>query len=457
MKRRKFISGTMKVAAGTVILPTIVPSSVIGKNPPGDKINIGWIGNGRQGRGDIMGTMRFDSAMVVAVSDVDSNRMALGKKMVEDYYTRKTGQAGYVNVKTYDDYHGLLADKGIDAVMITTPDHWHSQPALEAALAGKDIYLEKPTSLTITEGRLLSDVVRKQKVIFQVGTQQRSGVQWRYAAELVRNGRIGKLHTVKIGLPGDPSGPEAPEMPIPKNLNYDMWLGSTPEVYYTEMRVHPQVGFDRPGWLRCEQFGAGMITGWGQHHFDSAAWGMDTELTGPISIEAVAQFPKSGLWDVHGDFMSIAEYKNGITQLTSGSYPNGVRYEGTEGWIFVTRGNYRATDSDPVSADQTNKPLQASDPKILTSVIGPNEIHLYESNSQQGNWLDCVKSRKEPISPVEIGHRACTVCLVTHIAMKLGRRLHWDPDKEKFVNDDEANSMLSRPQRAPYGTNYVKI
>jgi myo-inositol 2-dehydrogenase/D-chiro-inositol 1-dehydrogenase len=434
MKRRKFISGTMKVAAGTVILPTIVPSSVIGKNPPGDKINIGWIGNGRQGRGDIMGTMRFDSAMVVAVSDVDSNRMALGKKMVEDYYTRKTGQAGYVNVKTYDDYHGLLADKGIDAVMITTPDHWHSQPALEAALAGKDIYLEKPTSLTITEGRLLSDVVRKQKVIFQVGTQQRSGVQWRY-----------------------PSGPEAPEMPIPKNLNYDMWLGSTPEVYYTEMRVHPQVGFDRPGWLRCEQFGAGMITGWGQHHFDSAAWGMDTELTGPISIEAVAQFPKSGLWDVHGDFMSIAEYKNGITQLTSGSYPNGVRYEGTEGWIFVTRGNYRATDSDPVSADQTNKPLQASDPKILTSVIGPNEIHLYESNSQQGNWLDCVKSRKEPISPVEIGHRACTVCLVTHIAMKLGRRLHWDPDKEKFVNDDEANSMLSRPQRAPYGTNYVKI
>ena len=457
MKRRKFITNTMTAAAGTVVLPTIIPSSVIGKNPPGDKINIGWIGTGRQGRGDIMGTMRFDSAMVVAVSDVDSNRMALGKKMVEDFYAKKTGQSGYVDVKSHADYHTMLADKGIDAVMITTPDHWHSQPALEAALAGKDIYLEKPTSLTIAEGRILSDVVRRQKVIFQVGTQQRSSTQWRYAAELVRNGRIGKLHTVKIGLPGDPAGPEAPEMPVPPNLNYDMWLGSTPEVYYTEIRVHPQKGFDRPGWLRCEQFGAGMITGWGQHHFDSAAWGMDTELTGPISIEAVAQFPKSGLWDVHGDFMSIAEYKNGITQLTSGSYPNGVRYEGTDGWIFVTRGNYRATDSDPVSQDQTNKPLQASDPKILTSVIGPNEIHLYESGNQQGNWLDCIKSRKEPISPVEIGHRACTVCLVTHIAMKIGRKLAWDPDKEKFVNDDEANSMLSRPQRAPYGTNYVKI
>ena len=171
-------------------------------------------------------------------------------------------------------------------------------------------------------------------------TQQRSSPQFRIAAELVRNGRIGKLHTVKIGLPGDPSGPEAAEMPIPKNLNYDMWLGSTPEVYYTEMRVHPQEGYGRPGWLRCEQFGSGMITGWGQHHFESAAWGMDTEYTGPISVEAVAEFPKSGLWDVHGDFMVKAEYENGITMYTSGGYPNGIRYEGSEGWIFVSRGNY---------------------------------------------------------------------------------------------------------------------
>ena len=457
MKRRIFISRTTQAAAGSLILPNIVPSSVIGKNPPSEKINIGWIGGGRQGRGDIMGTMRFDSAMVVAAADVDSTRAALGKQMVESFYTKKTGNSKYVNVKTYGDYKEMLIDKSIDAVMITTPDHWHSQPAIEAALAGKDIYLEKPTSLTVTEGRLLCDVVKKQKVILQVGTQQRSSPQWRIAAELVRNGRIGKLHTVKIGLPGDPSGPEAPEMPIPPNLNYDMWLGSTPEVYYTEIRVHPQKGFDRPGWLRCEQFGAGMITGWGQHHFDSAAWGMDTELTGPISIEAVAQFPKSGLWDVHGDFMAIAEYANGITQLTSGNYPNGVRYEGTEGWIFVTRGSYRATDSDPIVQAQNTKALDASDPKILSSVIGPNEIHLYESSDQAGNWLDCIKSRKDPISPVEIGHRACTVCLISHIAMKLGRKLKWNPETEKFVGDDEANSMLSRPQRAPYGTNYIKF
>jgi myo-inositol 2-dehydrogenase/D-chiro-inositol 1-dehydrogenase len=459
MRRRQFISKSVSATAGAMILPNIVPASVIGKNPPSDMINIGQIGFGRIAMThDLAETLKYDLAKVVAVADFDSNRLAKGKQFIENYYTKAKGKTGYVDVKTYGDYHEILANKEIDAVMISTPDHWHSQPAIEAALAGKDIYVQKPTSLTIAEGRLLSDVVKKKGVILQVGTQQRSSSQFRVAAELVRNGRIGKLHTVKIGLPGDPSGPDASEMPLPKNLNYDAWLGSTPEVYYTEIRVHPQNSItDRPGWLRCEQFGAGMITGWGQHHFDSAAWGMDTELTGPVSVEAVAQFPKSGLWDVHGDFMSKAEYKNGITMLTSGGYPNGIRYEGTEGWIFVTRGDYAATPSDPVPQGPGAKALEASDPKIFTSVIRDDEIHLYVSNEQHGNWLDCIKSRKEPISPVEIGHRACTVCLVIHIAMKLGRKLNWDPDTERFVNDAEANSMLSRPQRAPYGTNNIKM
>ncbi|HLN20647.1 MAG TPA: Gfo/Idh/MocA family oxidoreductase [Bacteroidales bacterium] len=454
MERRNFVKRSI-LATGGLVIPTIVPSSVFGKNPPSDRINIGWIGCGRQGRGDVMSTIQFDSAVITAVADLDSKRAGLGKSYIEGLYKR-AGKEGYSDVKIYSDYKELLLNKEIDAVMITTPDHWHALPAMEAAIAGKDIYLEKPTSLTISEGRLLSDVVRKRKVILQVGTQQRSTTQFRVAAELVRNGRIGKLHTVRVGLPGDPSGPEAPEMPVPKNLNYDMWLGSTPEVYYTEIRVHPQNDFGRPGWLRCEQFGAGMITGWGQHHFDSAAWGMDTELTGPVSVEAVAEFPKSGLWDVHGDFMSKAEYANGVTMYTSGGYPNGVRFEGTEGWIFVTRGDYRATDSDPIPEGPGQKPLEASDPKILTSVIGPGEKHLYVSESQTGNWLDCIKTRKEPISPVETGHRACSVCLLTHIAMKLERKLKWDPGKEKFINDDEANKMLARPERAPYGTSHIK-
>ncbi len=373
------------------------------------------------------------------------------------YYAKKSGKKSYSNAKMYENYIDMLSDNEIDAVIISTPDHWHAEPAIRAALAKKDIYLQKPTSLTVEEGRLLSDVVRRQNVILQVGTQQRSSPQFRIAAELVRNGRIGKLHTVKIGLPGDPSGPEASEMPVPKNLNYDMWLGSTPEVYYTEIRVHPQNNYGRPGWLRCEQFGAGMITGWGQHHFDSAAWGMDTEYTGPVSVEAIAQFPKSGLWDVHGDFMVKAEYENGITMYTSGGYPNGIRYEGTDGWIFVSRGNYVASTSDPVAQGNNAKALDASDPKILTSEIGENEIHLYKSDNQHGNWLNCIESRKEPISPVEIGHRTCTVCLISHIAMKIPGRLEWDPKLEKFKNSELANSMLRRPQRAPYGTDYIQL
>jgi predicted dehydrogenase len=392
----------------------------------------------------------------MAVCDLDRHRTEETKQLVEEYYTKKTGQSNYIDVKMYDDYREMLLNKDIDAVMISTPDFWHAQPAMEAALAGKDIYLQKPTSLTIHEGRQLANVIKKTGRILQVGTQQRSTSQFRIAAELVRNGRIGKLHTVKVGLPGDPSGPPAPAMPVPKGFNYDMWLGSTPYVPYTEIAVHPQKGYDRPGWLRMEQFGAGMITGWGQHHFDSAAWGMDTEYTGPVSIEALAEFPKSGLWNVHGDFMAKAEYANGITMYTSGGFPNGIRYEGSEGWIFVSRGDYAATPTDPTSKVRS-KALDASDPKILSSVIGANEIHLYHSDDQHGNWLDCIETRKEPISPIEIGHRACTVCLITHVAMKVAGKLQWDPSKEIFVNNKEANTWLRRSQRAPYGTDRVKV
>lgn len=459
MERRDFLRNTSTAMAGAIVLPTIVPSTVFGKNAPSNKINVAQIGFGRIAKGhDLAETLLFDEARIIAVADLDSNRAALGKQFIEDFYAKKTGSVAAVNVKTYGDYREMLLNKEIDAVMISTPDHWHAQPAIEAALAGKDVYLQKPTSLTIAEGQKLVEVVKLKGIILQVGTQQRAMPQFRIAAELVRNGRIGKLHTVKIGLPGDPSGSEAPEMPVPKNLNYNMWLGSTPEVYYTEMRVHPQNSLtDRPGWLRCEQFGAGMITGWGQHHFDSAAWGMDTEYTGPVSVNAMAQFPKSGLWNVHGEFIAVAEYKNGITMITSGGYPNGIRYEGSEGWIFVTRGNYTASASDPVAQGQNTKSLEASDPKILTSVIKENEIHLYKIENQHGNWLDCIKTRKAPISPVEIGHRACSICLITHISMKLGRKLQWNPETELFVNDEEANKMLSRSQRFPYGTSYIKI
>ena len=456
MERRKFLQTTVLGTAATIVVPTIIPSSVMGKNAPSNKINIGQIGCGRIAQGhDMPGTLQHEVALYVAVSDLDKNRMTDGKKLVEDYYKKKTGQDNYVNVRMYDDYKEMLLNKDIDAVVISTPDHWHAQPAIEAALAGKHVYVQKPTSLTVTEGRIMANIVKEKGIVLQVGTQQRSSTQFRVAAELVRNGRIGRLHTVKIGLPGDPSGPEAAEMPVPKGFNYDMWLGETPYIPYTEIGVHPQVGYGRPGWLRREQFGAGMITGWGQHHYDSAAWGMDTEYTGPISVQAVAEFPKSGLWNVHGDFMAKAEYANGITMYTSGGYPNGIRYEGTDGWIFVSRGDYVASASDPTSKIKS-KALDASDPKILESVIGENEIHLYKSDEQHGNWLECIQTRKEPISPAEIGHRACSICLITHIAMKLNRKLSWNPGTERFENDDQANAMLSRPERFPFGIRNIK-
>ena len=458
MERRNFIKKTSVASATTFLAPTILPSGIFGKTTANKKINIGQIGCGRIARDhDMPGVMQYDNARLIAVCDVDSKRMNDAKILVETYYNKKLGSNKVVDVKMYGDYKELLENKDIDAVVISTPDHWHAQPAIEAALAGKDIYLQKPTSLTVEEGRVLSDIIQKKGTILQVGTQQRSMAQFRIAAELVRNGRIGKLHTVKVGLPGDPSGPEASKMPLPSNLNYDMWLGQTPLMNYTEIGVHPKEGYSRPGWLRIEQFGAGMITGWGQHHYDSAAWGMDTELTGPVSVQAVAEFPKSGLWNVHGDFMSKAEYENGITMYTSsGGYPNGIKYIGTDGWIFVSRGAYTASASDPVSADKSSKALDASDPKILTSIIGSNEIHLYKSDEQHGNWLECIETKKPPISTVEMGHRACTVCLITHISMKLNRKLNWNPKTEKFINDDEANSMLTRSQRKPFGVNYIK-
>ena len=386
----------------------------------------------------------------MAVCDVDSKRLAEGKKYVNDYYAAKTGKP-YDGVTMYDDHRALLQNKDIDAVLISTPDHSHAYLGIHAVEAGKDVYLQKPASLTITEGRALSNAVHRTGRILQIGSQQRSSTQFRYAAELVRNGRIGDLKTVYVGLPGDPGGDEEPEMPIPKNLNYDAWLGSTPNVYYTEKRVHPQNDYSRPGWLRMEQFGAGMITGWGAHHVDIAHWGMDTEYTGPIEISGRADFPKSGLWNVHGLFQTEGVYANGVKMVVSNELPNGVKFEGTEGWIFVTRGDYRASASDPIPTGKNKVlPLTASNNKIITSVIGENEINLYKSTDQHGNWLESIVSRKQPISPVEIGHRSCSTCLLHHVAMKLKRKIYWDPMNERFINDDEANAMLNRPHRFPY-------
>jgi len=460
MKRREFIKSAAVTSAGLFL--TSCDSSPTGSPKTGsnDKINIAQIGFGRIAHYDLSETMKNDGCRIVAVADVDMNRAKDGKKWIEEKYAKNTGKENYVDVKVYQDYREMLQDKSIDAVIISTPDHWHAQPAMEAALAGKDIYLQKPASLTIAEGRAMSDTVRKQNRILQIGSQQRASTPWpqfKRVCELVRNGRVGELKHVEVGLGTDPGCGDEPKMPVPANLDFDMWLGSTPVVDYTEKGVHPQKDYSRPGWLRIENYGAGMITGWGAHHVDTAHWGMGAEYSGPIEIEGEGTFPESGLWNVHGKFTTHAKYANGVTMEISSRFTNGVRFIGTEGWLFVSRGNAKVTASDPTSGSSNKKALDASDPKILHSKIGGNEIKLYHSPEMHANWLDCIRSRKEPVAPVEVGHRSCSACLLSQITMKLPGKLRWDPKGEKFINNAKANLMLSRPQRGQYGTTKIKV
>ncbi len=429
--RRQFL----KVSGAAVLAPAVLPSLVFGADAPSNRITFGCIGVGRQGISDMRGFLGLKEAQVIAVCDVDSKRVEFAKQLVEKQYGSQSSAGTYKGCATFKDFRDLIDRPDIDAVSIVTPDHWHVLPAIAAAKAGKDIFLEKPLSLTIQEGRVLSDTVKRYGRIFQVGSQQRSESQFRQACELVRNGRIGKLHTIKVGFGIDPPTTPEPPMPVPEWLDYDFWLGPAPWEPYTEKRVHPQSGYGRPGWLRIADYGAGMITGWGAHHNDIAQWGMGTEYTGPVEIEGQAEYPKDGLWDVHGDFRIEYTYANGVKVICADNVKNkqGILFEGTEGWVYVMRGKI---DAQPKS--------------LLTSKIGADEVQLYKSNNHKGNLLDCIKSRAETIAPVEVAHRSCTVCLLGEIAMRLGRKLKWNPETEQFVNDDAANKMLWRPMRSPW-------
>lgn len=436
LSRRGFLKATVTAATGAVFgFPYVITSSVLGADAPSKKIIIGCIGVGRMGLGDMREIMGFDQAQIVAVCDVDAKRLKYAQQTVENHYSSRSRNGTYKGCATYKDFRDLITRRDIDAVSIVTPDHWHALPAIAAAGAGKDIFVQKPLTLTIEEGRLLSDTVRRYGCVLQVGSQQRSDSRFRFACELVRNGRIGKVHTVKVGLPEDPGTGQKPSMPVPENLDYDVWLGPAPWAPYTEERVHPQNDYSRPGWLRISDYCCGMITGWGAHHNDIAQWGMGTEYTGPVEIEGQAEYPRDGLWDVHGKFHVEYTYANGVKVICASNTENkqGVVFEGTEGWVYVDR---EYIDAYPKS--------------LLTSVIGPNEIHLYNSNNHKKNFFECIRSRAETIAPAEISHRSNTVCVLGFIAMLLGRKLKWDPEQERFINDAEANRMLARPMRSPW-------
>jgi myo-inositol 2-dehydrogenase / D-chiro-inositol 1-dehydrogenase len=446
INRRQF----MKFASGSIAFlgfPTIIPASVLGASAPGNLIQIAQIGCGRIASDmDIPGVLKHPQvARIIAVADFDSRRSGLAQRKIEQSYEKSLGQK--ITVKPYSDYREVLARKDIDAVMISTPDHWHAQPVIEAAFADKDIYVQKPLSMTIAEGRLVSDVVRARKRVLQIGSQQRSTAQFHRACELVRNGVIGRLKKIEIGLPIDPAGGNATKMPVPATLNYDAWLGSTPAADYTEDRVHPQSDdpkklFGRPGWLRLNAYTRGMITGWGSHHVDIAHCGMGAEYTGPIAVDAKAQWPGAdSFWDVHGKYSIKLTYANGVVMDISDELPNGVKFEGENGWIWVTRGKM-----------ESNKVFSASDPKLLQTPDSDLRTKLHRSPNWDHHldWLTAIRTREEATTNAETGHRSCSACLISWIGMKLGRPLKWDPEKEQF-NDREANRLLHRAERAPYG------
>jgi len=458
ISRRTFIQRTGATAAA-VAAPMIIPARLLGANAPSNRVRVGHIGAGRIAQGhDMVGVAGSDLADVLAVADLDSRRAASGKTRVERLFAARNAPPQKIDV--YTDYKQLLARSDIDAVTISLPDHQHAEVALRALRAGKDVYLQKPFTMTHAEGVMLRDAVAKSGRILQVGSQQRSwgpNEQFRKAVEFVRSGRVGQLRRVEIGLPIDPTAPDEPQQPVPANLNYDMWLGPTPEVFYTEQRVHPQgTGRDgdpdvqsRPGWLRNENYSLGMITGWGAHHFDTAHWGMDMELTGPSKIEGRGEFPPHDrIWNVHGKYHIELTYPGNVIMTVSDELPNGIKFIGTDGWIFVSR-DASQTASDPSGRTTSLKSLDASDPKLLD----PNgvTVQLPHSLSHHKNWLECVKSRQQPLAPAPVAHRANAACIVSWIAMKLQRPLTWDAKAERFVNDAEANAMLTRPERAGYG------
>jgi len=419
----------LKEAAGIAVaaagFPYVVPSAALGKAggvAASERITMGFIGVGSHGIGMNLRTfLGQPDCRAVAVCDVDINQINKARDLVNQKYQNK-------DCATYKDFRELIGRDDIDGVMISTPDHWHVPMSLAAIRAGKDVQCEKPT-LTVREGRILADAVERYGRVFQWSTEDRAVHQYHRMCELVRNGRIGKLHTVRVELPSGPHKPgNAQPMPVPAGLDYNMWLGPAPRRPYCGRDHLPYQ------WRWILDYSGGQLSDWGAHLLDGAQWGSDTEDTGPVEVEGKGVFCEGGLYDTAKQYEIEYKYADGLRMIVKSGNPS-LRFEGSDGWI----GNvgWRA-------------PLQAEPKSILTSVIGPDEIHLYTAPGEQRNFLDCVKSRKECYFPPEKGQRCFTVAHIGNISMLLGRKLKWDPEKEEFVGDEQANRMLSRAMRSPW-------
>jgi myo-inositol 2-dehydrogenase/D-chiro-inositol 1-dehydrogenase len=436
LTRRQFLKGSAAVIASmTLAGPAIVPVSVFGANAPSNRITIGMIGMGRQAfYSNLKPFLHSLDTQVVAVCDVDTWRLDNARKAVETHYAKDRRSDTFKGCSAYKDFRELLGRNDIDAVMISTPDHWHVPMAIAAAKAGKDICCEKPLTLSIAEGRALSDTVQRYKRVFRTDSEFRSHSCFQRACELVLNGRIGKIHTIYTGVPaGDIACPPQPVMKVPEELDYNLWLGPAPLAPYTEKRVHPRESYDRPGWMRVRNYCEGMVTNWGTHLNDIAQWGNGTERTGPVEVEGSGKYPSDGLWNVLLDFEIRYKYANGVRLIYKINRPY-VRFEGTDGWI---------------EADYNSRSIKTGPASILKAPIRPDEIHL-PLKDEKKDFIDAVKTRSRTLEDAEVGHRTTSLCQIGHIAIQLGRKLKWNPDVEHFINDDAANRLLSRPMRSPW-------
>ena len=423
--RRKFLNKVSGLAIGAFGIPYFVRSSAMGKAgtvAASERITVGFIGVGDHGINMNLRTfLGQPDAQAVAVCDVDADHLIKARDIVNEKYGNK-------DCASYKDFREVLARSDIDAVMISTPDHWHVPISIAAAKAGKDVECEKPT-LTIHEGRILVETMERYNRVFQWSTEDRAVYEYHRMCELVRNGRIGKVHTIRVELPSGPGTPGNPQpMPVPEAFDYDMWLGPAPYAPYNKDRCHWNFR-----WIL--DYSGGQLTDWGAHLLDGAQWGNDTEHTGPVEVQGKGVFWRDGLYNTAKEYRIEYKYANGVKLIVTSGTPS-LRFEGTDGWIG-NRG-WRA-------------PLQAEPKSILDSVIGPDEVHLYTCpGGEQRNFLDCVKSRKACYFPPEIGQRCFTIAHIGNISILLGRKLKWNPDAEQFVNDDEANRMLSRSMRSPW-------
>jgi predicted dehydrogenase len=412
--------------------PYVLTSAALGaagRAPASERIALGAIGLGGQGRGVLGSFQNAADVQVVAVCDVNARRCDAARKNVEDTYA-KAGRSGtYKGCAAIGDFRELTGRADIDAVLVATPDHGHVMSVLAAARGGKDIYCEKPLSLTVAEGRAMSDACRRYGRVFQHGTQQRSDRNFRHACALVRNGRVGELRRVVVAVPGGRRSDYPKAQPVPEWFDYDLWLGPSPWAPFSIQRVTN--GY----WYHTSDYSAGFVSGWGVHHIDIAQWGLGAEHSGPVEIEGSGDYPAEGLCDAAVSWHVTLRYASGVpvTFTDNGKNPQGVRFEGRDGWVYVRRG---FIDAEPKA--------------LLTEKFGPNDEHLYRSSHHARNFLDCIKTRRRTAAPVEIGHRSNTICLISEIAMRLERRLRWDPTAEAFVGDDDANRMLSRAMRAPW-------